>query len=103
MVATSSHGSQKGTAALSQSSLFHGLPQQLDDSQYEGSQGHRSKGWPHSMPEGAQGGALSVVQPWRGKVPLCNGAGDGEDPDLKHQEHAPQQGDIGEGDKGSNP
>ena len=102
-MATPSHDSQKETAALNQSLLFHGLPQQLYDGQDEGSQGHRSEGWPHSMPEGTQGGALCVVQARWGKVPLCNGARDGEDPDLKHQEHTPQQGDIGEGDKGGDP
>lgn len=49
------------------------------------------------MLEGPDGGALVADEAWWAEVPLGDGAGDGEDPDLKHQENAPQQSDIGEG------
>lgn len=55
------------------------------------------------MSEGPYGGALRVVQPRWGEIPLSNGASNGEDSDLKDKEHAPQQGDIGEGDERGNP
>lgn len=55
------------------------------------------------MLQGPDGAALAADEAWRAEVPLGNGARDGEHPDLKHKEDAPQQSDIGEGHVGGYP
>ena len=55
------------------------------------------------MLEGPHSCALAADEAWGAEVPLSNGTRDGEDPDLKHQEDAPQQRDVGKGHKGRHP
>lgn len=88
-VASCTHTSVRLACASNESLLLHGIAQQLHDGEHQGPEGQGPEGGPQGMLEGPHGGSLIADEARRAEVPLSDGARDGENPDLKHQEDAP--------------